>query len=195
MDKFKSYHSRSYSQGELLLTAGETPKSLFFLQKGYVRQFVDSKEGKELTIHIYEKGSIFPLSWGLNDEIPDFNLASIGKSEITLVPRADFEKLISDNPKELFKLAKRLVYGISGLSKRIEIINFDNAKTRTVSSLRYLHRHFGNKIKYTHEDLSSLTGLTRERVSIEMKKLKNDRVISYKRGLVTIKNISKLKDL
>jgi len=192
VDKFTKYPSRNYSPGELLLSAGETPKALFFLKAGYVRQFVDSKEGKELTIHIYEKGAIFPLSWGLNDETPNFTLSSITKSEVTLVPRADFLKTIKNNPDELLALTKRMIYAVSGLSKRIEILNFDNAKTRTITSLQYLYKHFGKKFEFTHEDLSSLTGLTRERVSIEMKKLKNNGVISYKRGAVAIKNISKL---
>jgi CRP-like cAMP-binding protein len=97
-------------------------------------------------------------------------------------------EFIRDNPKKLLEITKRLVYGLEGLAKRVEILNFENAQNRITSALSYLKKHFGTKLEFTHEDLASLTGLTRERVSIEMKRLKDLGKISYKRGVVTVKS-------
>ena len=85
-------------------------------------------------------------------------------------------------------MTKRLVSGISGLSKRIEILNFENAQGRIISTLTYLKKHFGSKLSFTHEELAALTGLSRERVSIEMKKLKDKKLISYTRSIISLKS-------
>jgi|SRR3989338_4971803 len=187
MELFADYPAKRFSTKEVILMAGELPGALFYLKRGNVAQYVDSHEGKELIIHIYMPGALFPLSWGLNNEIPNFSLKAINTCEVTLVPKKDFEKLINERPEELIKLTKNLALGISGLAKRIEILNFENAQTRVLSTLEYLRKHFGEKFQFTHEMLAALTGLTRERVSIEMKRLKDKKVLDYKRGVITLK--------
>jgi CRP-like cAMP-binding protein len=94
---------------------------------------------------------------------------------------------IEANPYELLPFTKHLINGIEGLLKRIELMSFDNAQTRVFAALMYLSHHFGRTNKqeivieshFTHEDIAAITGLTRERVSIEMGKLKRAKLISY----------------
>lgn len=186
MEEFNNYPAKRFAKGDVILTAGAAPQVLFYLKKGNVLQYVDSNQGKELIIHIYMPGALFPLSWGLNNEIPNFNLKAMITSEVVLVPKKDFEKLINNKPDVLMKLTKNLVSGLMGLSKRVEILSFENAEVRITNTLKYLERHFGPKFEFTHEGLAALTGLTRERVSIEMKKLKDKKVLEYKRGVITL---------
>jgi len=192
MDKLGKYPTKRFAADKVILNAGETPENLFYLKKGFVKHYVDSPEGKELIIHIYKSGTIFPLMWGLNDEIPNYNLATLTNSEIALVPKKVLNEYLLKNPKELLNLNKRLLKAISGLSKRIEILNFQNAHQRVLSTLLYLNRHFGDQFHFTHESLAALTGLTRERVSIEMKRLKDQGIVAYKRNTITVIDSSKL---
>lgn len=195
MDKLDKFPAKKFTAGKVILNSGETPESLFYLKKGFVKHYVDSPDGKELIIHIYKSGTVFPLMWGLNDELPNYNLATLTNCELALVPKKEFVTFVSKNPKELLSLSKRLLMAISGLSKRIEILNFQNARQRVVSTLLYLNRHFGDQFHFTHESLASLTGLTRERVSIEMKKLKDQGLVAYKRNTITVINLTKLSTL
>lgn len=186
MKKFGEFPTKHYEPGEFLIYAGEAPKHLFFLKKGFVKQYANSEEGKELTIHIYEKGSIFPLSWGLNKQAPEHNFVCVGKVEVSIVPLKAFMEIIKKDPGILLGITKRLVAGISGLSHRIEILNFENSQERLFETLLYLRKHFGETINFTHEELAALTGLSRERVSIEMKNLRDKKAISYKRAEIKI---------
>lgn len=192
MEKFGKIPAKKIPVGKVILNSGEQPENLFYLKKGFVKHYVDSPEGKELIIHIYKSGTIFPLMWGLNNEVPNYNLATLTNCEISLVPKKTFSDFIAKNPKELLSLSRRLLMAISGLSKRIEILNFQNARQRVVSTLIYLNKHFGDQFHFTHESLAALTGLTRERVSIEMKKLKDQGVVSYKRNTITISDLAGL---
>ncbi len=185
IDHFTNYPARTVRKGEIILHAGQRPSHLFYLKKGFARRYVDSIEGRELTIHIFEKGSTFPLSWALNNENPNFNLAALTDCEIALIPKEDFLKFIK-NYDELAAITRKLLYGLEGMAKRLENMSFEKADMRVMSTINYLAKHFGNLLPFTHEDLSSLTSLSRERVSIEMKKLKNRGIVSYKRNVIKV---------
>ena len=173
--------------GQVLLNAGETPKTLYYLKDGFVKRHINSLDGKELTVHIFTPGSLFPLLWALDGSSVDFNLTSLGSSKVALVPKEDFLKYIISNQDELLKITKRLLRGLEGMAKRVEILSFEKADSRVYSALLYLEGHLGSKLSFTHEGLSELTGLSRERVSIEMKKLRTEGITSYRRGLITMK--------
>ncbi len=190
-----NHHIKKFAAGDIILNSGETPDYVFLLKSGFVKHSTDSSDGKELILHIYTPGALFPLMWGLNDEVPNYTLAALTTCSVVCVPKDEMVEYYSSKPKELMELTKKLLKGISGLSKRIEILSFENARKRVVSTLQYLHKHFGPEFSFTHENLASLTGLTRERVSIEMKKLKDQGLVSYKRNLISVTDIDKLSSL
>lgn len=193
---FSKYPTHSYLEGQTLVAAGEQPQGIYFLESGIVRQFVLSEEGDELTMHLYFPGSFFPLTWGINNEIPNFTLQAHTQTTVRIAPQRDIQKFLKNKPEVLFNLCSRLLYGMSGLTKRIEIISLKDAAARVSAMLTYFSKHMGEKIDdntsvkiripFTHEEISTFTGLTRERVSIEMKKLMDKKFINYHRGSITI---------
>lgn len=192
--------TRTYKKGEIILYAGDSPTGVFFLKKGYVRQFSISSEGRELTLHIYEPGSFFPLHWVINKVMPNYNLEALSPVRVQVCPRKQFLSFISLKPEVLFQLTQRLLWGLTGLTHRIEIVSLENANTRVTQTIKYLAKHFGRKkqtntiisIKFTHDDIAKIAGLTRERVSIEMKKLEKQNKILYTNHKIVIPDISKL---
>ena len=50
------------------------------------------------------------------------------------------------------------------------------------------------QVPLTHKDIANLVGMTRETVSIEMKKLAHRSLIGYKGKTVTVHDLVKLKD-
>lgn len=185
-DFAENYPSKKYPKGATFFNESETPKTLYYLKQGYVRRFIAAPDGKELTIHIFEKGSIFPLSWALYDEIPCFNLEALSQIELKCVKKSDFINFIKNYPEELLKITKNMVRATEGLAKRVQILSLARADNKLMAALSYLERHFGKSFEFTHEELSALTGLSRERVSIEMKTLKDKGIVSYQRGRIKI---------
>ncbi len=55
--KFKFLH---YEKSEMLVRAGDPVFGIYFLKKGFVRQYVLSEDGEELTIHVYRPPAFFP---------------------------------------------------------------------------------------------------------------------------------------
>ena len=188
------FPTKQFGENDVLLIPGKNPSSLFYLIRGHIRLFSTSEQGKELTLHIFERESIFPLNWAINNINQEYGLQAVTKAKAILVPKDKFVTFLKKHPTTLYKYTQNLVKGIDGLTKRVEIVSMDNAQKRVRSALIYLSKHFSTnkdnkvvmKYHFTHEDISMLTGLTRERVSVEMKKLKDKGVIDYNHSSLTV---------
>lgn len=195
MFSFQKYKSKKYSKGDIILHSGDSPNTLFYLKKGFVKRYTESFDGKEVIIHIFDSGAIFPLLWAVEGKNPSFSLAALTDCELALVPAQDYIDHIKNDKDRLFDLTIKLLKGLEGMAKRVEILSTEKADSKVKSTLAYLSRHLGVEFEFTHEELAKISGLTREHVSIEMKKLKNQGVVSYKRNTITIIDIDRLISL
>jgi CRP-like cAMP-binding protein len=193
-DFANNYPSKKYLAEETIHTAGDDSQTLYYLKRGHVKRFVDSLDGKELIIHIFDPGSVFPLLSVFTERSFSFNLSALTNCEVILIPKKDFNNYIKENNIELLKITKNLLLGLEGMAMRVEILSLEDAKSRISSALKYLSKHFGQKLHFTHEELSALTGLSRERVSIEMKKMKDEGKIRYSRNVIYITDTSESFD-
>lgn len=202
IDKFFKKHKHiKISAGEIFLEAEAEPGGIYYLNRGYIRQFIISEGGSELTIHIYEPHAFFPLNWGFN-KIPNrYNFQALTDVEVYIAPFNEVKKLVTSKADLAEDLIKRLLLGIDGLSKRIESIAFGKAYNRVVSILIYLTNHFGEKMdhkvvinkRFTHQEIASLVGISRERTSIELEKLVKKEIIKYDSHSIIIKDFKRLK--
>lgn len=189
------FPKHKYRAGETIFTSGSGLGSLYYLAEGFVKRSVHSLDGRELIVHIFKKDSVFPLFWALFNEEQNINLTALSDAKVHLIPKDAFLNFIEQNPKELSELLRHMTLGIEGLAKRVEILSFDKADKKLAQALIYLSKHFGNNFKFTHEELASLTGLSRERVSIEMKLIKESGAINYSRGNISIRDHAYLTEV
>ena len=198
---FARYMLITYKKRQLIIRAEDTPLGAFFLKKGYVRQYLISHEGHELTTSIYKPLDIFPLNWVLNNTPSRYHFESMTDVQILRAPKQRFLELVENQPELFFKLVSRLINRLDAFSERMEYLAFGHAGQKVAAILLILAERFGQekekeiciKIPLTHRDIASLLGLTRETVSIEMKKLENMGIFKQKRHTVFIKNLNLLK--
>ncbi len=200
-DFFSQFRLVHYQENEILFGAQDIPPGVFYLKKGFVRQFITSENGSELTIHIFEPGSHFPMTWALNGIANSYYYQTLTPSEVFIGPKEETLKFFRKDKEASFEFSKRLLAGLNGLSKRLEGIVFGNAYSRVISTLIYLAAHLGKRVKkgilinhnFTHQDLAFLTGITRERTSLEMEKLQKKGLIINHHHTIIIPNLSYLE--
>ncbi|MBI3397524.1 Crp/Fnr family transcriptional regulator [Candidatus Woesebacteria bacterium] len=199
---FSTYTLLRQKQGYNLVLANENPAGIYFLKKGSVRQYSISADGKELTIHTYFKGSFFPLIWGILG-VPNAHYFELQSDSIIYVaPPKDVLTFLNKNPDIQEELIKRLLFGLVGMTTRIETSLLLGAKQRVISVLLYLAKHYGTtrgkkvrlKHKFTHEDLAKITGLTRETVSKVLEKLEGEKRLKFSNHQIVLVNQDKLKE-
>lgn len=197
---FKKHTKKSYKKGEYLIK-DKPPEGVFFLTKGIVRMFSVSKDGTELTVNIFKPFSFFPVGWIINNTPNKYFFDALTPVDVIVAPKQDFKKFIEKNHDVSYDLLKRIFKGLDGYFMRMESLLSGEGYYRTVTGLLLHARRFGEEkrgapltVPLTHIQLAKLTGLTRETVTREMKKLQDKGVVTYNGKTLIVNNIDVLEE-
>lgn len=190
-----------YKRRETILRPGDTPSGVFYLRKGFVRLYNISTDGKELSLIIFKPEDIFPLMWAINNTSSNHYVESMTAVELWRCPKDQFISFLKDNPDVFFILTQGMLVRFNALLERMEQLVFGNAYQKIASIVYLCCERFGVEegsnmvipLSLTHRDIASLIGVTRETVSIEIKKLEKKKILEYRGRLVVIKDAKRLR--
>lgn len=174
-----------YRKGSIILRPDEHPLGVFYLQTGYIKDTAISLDGNEFTLFIFMPEDIFPYSWTFN-KIPNrYSYVAMTDCVIFRRDQSQFLDFINKNPEILFFLIQRILMRLRGIMQRLESLAFGNAQGKIASIMIILGERFGEKkdhevkimLPVSHKDLAELVGISRETVSIEIKKLEKKNII------------------
>jgi len=200
---FKQTKPQLYKKGEVILRGEEIPSGIFFLYKGYVKNYTFSENGEEFTFIIYRKGDFFPIAWTFNNTRKPYFIETVTPCIIHKRDREEFLEFLKENPEVLLYIIGKITRRFDGLLARMEHMAFGNAYQKVCSILFILSERFGKETKkknimidipLTHKDLANLLGVARETVSVEIAKLKKKKVIKNVGKHIYITNIKKLRE-
>ncbi|MBI3379690.1 cyclic nucleotide-binding domain-containing protein, partial [Candidatus Gottesmanbacteria bacterium] len=89
---FNQFTKHYYQKDEILIRAGENPVGVFYLEKGYVRQYAISEKGEEITFNLYKPQTFFPMMWVLNDTPNNYYFEAAAASTVFIAPK---EKVVA----------------------------------------------------------------------------------------------------
>ena len=198
---YKQFQIRHYKKGEMLIRADDDPQGIFCLTKGYVRQYVISEIGSELTHHIRKPVSYFPFVWAINGTPNLHYFEALTAVEVGRAPRDQVVDFIKDKPTLLFDLMSEMLEENAETLDRVEHLVFSDAYRKVISILLYIGKHFGEKIhgsiaiyyRFTQQDIATLVGVSRETASIQIVKLEKTGLIKRIDSLIILENVNKLE--
>ena len=197
---FSRFATKNYKKGEILVRADENPTGIFFLKKGIVKQYAISLKGDELVVNLFKPRAFFPMSWAMNDADNSYYFEAMSPVELCKAPREDVLRFVKENPDVLYDLLSRVYLGTDGLQLKMTYLMAGNAGARLLTELIILSNRFGEGktsnilIEISEPELSSMTGLTRETISREFKKLKEKKIITYAKNQLTISSLKLLSE-
>jgi len=184
---YKQFSTREYKKGEMLIRADDNPQGIFCLTKGYVRQYIISKTGVELTLQILKPITYFPLIWAINGAPNIYFYEALTSVEVGRAPKEQVVSFIKDKPSIILELMSKLLGDYAETLSRIEHLVFSDAYRRVASVLLYIAKHFGEesnkgiivKHRFTQQDIATLVGIARETASIEIGILEKKGLVKY----------------
>lgn len=200
----QSFPSAEYDKNQVILAAGVESHYFYYLETGAVKMTRISKEGRNMVLHIFFSGSVFSLITLVNHDFNQYDfIAQTPKTVIRKIPRRQLQEFLRSNPDALYDLNLRLLHGLTGLLKRIETRTLTSAYNQVAGLLLYFARHFPTEnsstplieIKVTHQELAEWLGLTRENVSLQMKRLENNGLIKLKKHHIQLEKMAELREL
>ena len=199
---FLRFRQIKLEKGELVLKADRTLTDVFYLKNGYVREYTGSAQGVELTLHVFAPGSFFPMTDLLAGIKNRYYYEALTSVELYVAAKEKVLEFFKREPDVVMELTRRLLLGLDKLLMRIEYLAYGKAEEKIISTLLFLARHFGRQknngvqIQYlfTHKDIASFAGVSRETASRELEKLLKRNLIAYKKHLITINDIRQLEE-
>lgn len=197
---FGNYPARHYPKGQILIFAKENPEHVFYITKGVIREYDVSYRGDEIIVNLFKPGAFFPMSWVMNKTENDYFYKTETETDVHLVPPEDALKFVKDNPDVMFDLMSRLYRGMDGLLGRIVRLMSGSAKSRLLYEIIVECRRFGEdngddnyNLTINETDLAARSGLTRETVSREIKKMKAENLIKIDNKGIHVPNLTNLE--
>lgn len=186
---FRIFPSRTYPKRTLLLGGDEHPHHVFYLVSGYVRQFILSSTGEEQTVIILGPCNVFPLIWAITGKERKYRyFETITPVTVYSCPKEAFTTFLKTNPDVVSSLLKNTLQRVDDLVQHIAYFSFSaQAQVKVFAFLLLLCQRFGNNEPYhilpfllTHKDIAVCIGVSRETVSIALKKLIDASIVIQK---------------
>jgi CRP/FNR family transcriptional regulator len=160
---------RFYGRGKAVFFEGEPGEGFFVVADGKVKIYKLSPEGKEKILHIYGPGQPF-------GEVPVFagkrfpaNAQTLAKSRLLFFPRAEFIRLITENPSLALNMLAVLSSRLRQFTVQIESLALKEVPARLAAYLVYLAKEQGSSeavnLDISKGQLASLLGTIPETLS------------------------------
>ncbi len=195
----KQFPLVAYPPGEFLFRLQKTPDSFLMIKSGCIKVSQTTLSGDSVTIHVLFEGSCVSLL-SLIDTRATYEFETLTDTEVYRIPRAQFIEYLQSTAEVSYHFLLQTLKGLDGLVFRIRQDSSEPAYERVASLLLYFVKHLGSvgekpviQLSITHQDISEWLGLTRENVSIQMKKLEKAGFIGRKDRLIEIVNLPGLK--
>jgi len=175
-----SYRSSKIAKNSNIYNSGDKNDTVYFIERGQVKLVITSPEGKECTLIIHSQGDIFgelSLS-GLGGRLE--TATAMEQTYLKQIPAAKF--LMHLNKESLLEgFIQYLTFRIAEQQQVISTLVTVNSEQRLAKTLLHLARSLGKRdprsiliaLKISHEELSSMIGTTRPRISLFMQRFHN----------------------
>lgn len=160
-----------YQPNDIIYMQEDASNSLYLILSGRVRVFLISKDGREITLAIIDKGSIFGESSFLLNTSRPVCVSSIDKVELVACKLEMMYPTILESKELTLAIMRMLSSTNDYLTNQIKKAYLYNRHEKIAAFLLEQNK---KTISYTHEEIASLTGLSRVTVT----KILNDFSIS-----------------
>lgn len=189
---------REYARGSLIHSTSEKCLGLILVERGQLRVYIESEEGRDITLYRLEEGDVCTLS------------ASCFMSEITFEVMIDAERdsrIILLNPGIFNQIASGNVYVENYMYKKtasrfsevmwamqqILFLSFD--RRLALFLLEEAGKSGQDTLVLTHEQIAKYIGSAREVVSRMLKYFEEEGYVRLSRGKIEILDAESLEEL
>lgn len=167
---------RSFAKNCLIINEGDPAGPLFIILSGKVRVFLDSEEGKSVTLGIQKSGSYFGELSLLDDQPRSASIITLEPTVCALIPKQAFVNWLQAHPEDAaLGVMRGLTRRIRTLTDNVRGLALYDVYTRLSNTLHGLAVVENDTLvireKVSHQDLANQVGSSRAMVSKIMKEL------------------------
>lgn len=180
---------RSFKRKKIIYFPAEPGESALVLASGRVKIKDITPDGKEAILAFIEPGELFGELAAL-DGAPRAEYAeAAADSQVVLIPREDLLALMRERPDLALSITRLIGLRRQRIENRLRNVLFLSSRQRIVRLLLELTETYGDRngpactlrLPFSHQDLASLIGVTRETVTLLLGQLQLEQLIRCER--------------
>jgi CRP/FNR family cyclic AMP-dependent transcriptional regulator len=190
-----------YKKKQTIYSEGQHPNKLYYIQSGKVKIFKTSDGGKELIIGLLSAGDFFGHIPLIENAVYEEFAETLEESSIRVIPRKEFEQLITTNQEIALKVIKLLANNIAEKEQQLVALAYHSLRKRVADALLTLKKKYATagedhfSMSISREDLANIAGTATESLIRTLSDFKNEKLIEIKDGKITLLEEKKLLNL
>lgn len=197
INRFLTYcRVRTVPGKTVMIHAGDTPDSLYYIIDGSVEVMIEDEDGNEMVLAYLNKGQFFG-EMGLFHEQPARSawVRTRVSSEIAEMTYPRFRQIASESPGLVFELATQLATRLDRTNRKLGDLAFVDVTGRVAHAIMDLCNEpdamthpEGMQIKVSRQELSRLVGCSREMAGRVLKVLEDQGLITANGKTIVVYN-------
>ena len=176
----------------ILQQADQQAGNLYIVHSGRLRVFLSNEHGKELTVDVIHKGSVFGTNSFLYHGTHKVSIQSATEARLIVCSRDTIRTLSASHPELSRDLLQYFIEENNHLTHLLESITLYSAADRVMDFLLVATDHGKRQIPYTHEDVAMCLSMNRVTVSRIIKNLCDQGIAENSYGKISLKDPEEL---
>lgn len=191
--------TKTFKKKETIYMEGRQPYELHYLNKGLVKTFKSTPDGKELIKEILQTDSFLGYISILENTTYTESAVAMEESEIILIPKQDFLNSLSTNKDVATYFIKVLSNKLKESENLMLEMAYFSIRQRTAGVLLRLHEQFCSNessppiIAISRRDISDLVGTATESLNRALADFKEEGILKIHQQGISISDLNKLK--
>lgn len=195
-------YARHFFRGHIFYGQQEYSENVFIIKRGRVAMCLCTPEGDMRNTMVLDAGCMFG-NQTLFDGSPNSCQAEVvsDEAEVYVIPKEEASSRIRDN----FQMTHNILMQSNRINRmlltQIELMSFHHSEGRVCFYLLHLAEQYSEEkngqkllyIRFTHQDIAEITGLSRVCVSNIISGLVKDRILMKKSGLCYVVQMDALR--
>ena len=189
---------KKYAAGQMVFAKADLGNNFFIVKTGRIKIFTTVGGGKKKTFAYLKKGDFFGEMSLLGGRTRSASAQAAEDSEVLVISKKNFKRLIIENPDFSLNLLQTLVERLHKANKDMESMLFHNILGRLAEAILELSKDKHAKpvkMAIDQNELAQYLGTTRVPVCRAINTLKRAGIIDYRRGELVILNQARLQSM
>jgi CRP/FNR family cyclic AMP-dependent transcriptional regulator len=193
---------QTYKKDNMILIEEEVGSSMFIITAGRIKISRLSDDGREVILSILSEGDFFGEMSILDGQTRSATAVALDDSELLLIRRDDFLKMLHSFPQIAINLLRELASRLRRADAQIKSLSLQDATGKVASTILRRADDAG-RIKHgmveiselpLQQDLANMSGTSRETISRVIKSLCVDGYLRKEGGKLVILDYNKFKE-
>jgi CRP-like cAMP-binding protein len=195
----ESHRPIKFKKNEIIQSPGDLLDSGLYLKSGYIRVYTVCKDGQEVTLHVIRPHTLVNCFLFPENTKSQYYLEAFTSVELYRLPKEEVLGHLFEDKEGFEATIGNTLSDYREIIARVESLASGNAYSKVVSTLAILtdgrkKTNVSFDFPVTHRLIASMTGLTRETVTLQMLKLKKKGLITGKGKRMVIADLGKLQE-